>query len=446
MNYEKDFLRGYEIRNWEFSSRIYKIIGAAAVLNLTVLFLFAQTNMLAASACDSPFVNRVCQVLDTVYVGSKLFNGSSPWVDEDYDKTKINPADVVWVPEDGISPPIEYPAGYFQVANRDEIAAREAMIVQQDNGLGNASTASPFTPSQNPPISKYTPPSSSSSTFRQNFPKSKSSGGLISKKQNLPKKQKGSIFDGEVEDDIALNEDEPNKKKTDAEIEAEKRKNAIEENTAKDSNPVSDGISFNRKPLTDYTDNIVTQWDSKQINLTKNFEVTLISKLTEDGKLAEGKKFIRVSGDDDIAKVAIDALLAISDSGFLGYLKTLDIDDIKLTLKQDDEKISMQLVSNQKTSKNAISTARGLRGSISVAKSLVKTEDEKFLLNTAEVTNDGRNLVMLVDIPKEVATKMMNDQLKSALAKRKEKQGEGSPSGKPNGTNESKTANKNNGK
>lgn len=442
MNYEKDFLRGYEIKTWEFSTRIYKIIGAAAVLNLTVLFLFAQTNMLGVSACDSPFVNRVCQVLDTVYVGSKLFNGSSPWVDEDYDKTKINPADVVWVPEDGISPPIEYPSGYFQVANRDEIAAREAMIVQQDNGFGNA-TASPFIPSSDSP-SSYTPPPTS--TFNRKYTKPKSNGGLISKKQNLPKKQTGSIIDGEIEDDIALNEEDPKKEKTDAEKEAEKQKNSIEENTAKDSDPVSDGIAFNRKPLDDYTDNVVTQWDKKQIDLTKNFEVTLISKLTEDGKLAEGKKFIRVSGDDDIAKVAIDALLAISDSGFLGYLKTLDIDDIKLTLKQDDEKISMQLISNQKTSRNAISTARGLRGSISLAKGLVKTEDEKFLLDKASVTNDGRNLIMIVDIPKDVATKMMNDQLKSALAKRNEKKGEKQPSGKPNGTTESKATGKNSSK
>ena len=56
---EGDLFYDYEIKNWEFSPRIYKILAASAVFNILALLVFAQTNILQARACDSPWVGRV---------------------------------------------------------------------------------------------------------------------------------------------------------------------------------------------------------------------------------------------------------------------------------------------------------------------------------------------------------------------------------------------------
>ena len=40
---EGDLFHNYEIKNWEFGPRIYKILGAAGAVNLLALLVFAQT-------------------------------------------------------------------------------------------------------------------------------------------------------------------------------------------------------------------------------------------------------------------------------------------------------------------------------------------------------------------------------------------------------------------
>ena len=68
-----DLFNNYEIRNWNYSPRLYKIIAASAAVNLLLVFIVGQTSLLTMKGCDSPFVGKVCQVLDTVYVSSMLF-------------------------------------------------------------------------------------------------------------------------------------------------------------------------------------------------------------------------------------------------------------------------------------------------------------------------------------------------------------------------------------
>ncbi len=125
---EKDILQGYEVGRWEFNPRIYKIIAASTVLALLPLFVLSQTNLLSASACESPFVNRVCQVLDTVYVGAKILAKDTGYVEKEYEDLQLKENnEVVWINETNIEPKLEYPTGYFEIANRDELAALAAL-------------------------------------------------------------------------------------------------------------------------------------------------------------------------------------------------------------------------------------------------------------------------------------------------------------------------------
>ncbi|MBK9766590.1 MAG: hypothetical protein IPP63_06015 [Chloracidobacterium sp.] len=107
----------YEIRSWEFSPRIYKILGASALVNVLALLVFAQTSLLTMKGCDSPLVGSVCQALDTVYVGAMLFGTDREYVDAAYEKTDLADADITFIDATGVTPPLSYPEGYFQIAN-----------------------------------------------------------------------------------------------------------------------------------------------------------------------------------------------------------------------------------------------------------------------------------------------------------------------------------------
>src|SRR3982751_5202632 len=88
-----DLFYGYEIQPWLTRPQVYKIIGLSAVVNILALLIVAQTPLLTMKGCDSPLVNRVCQVLDTVYIGSVLFGTERDYVDAAYEKTNLADAD-----------------------------------------------------------------------------------------------------------------------------------------------------------------------------------------------------------------------------------------------------------------------------------------------------------------------------------------------------------------
>src|SRR5690349_12398850 len=92
-----DLFHHYEIRNWNFTPRLYKILAASALLNVLALLVLSIPGILTARGCNSPFVGRVCQVLDTVYVGSLIFGTDSEYGDVDYAKTEMQDADVTFI-------------------------------------------------------------------------------------------------------------------------------------------------------------------------------------------------------------------------------------------------------------------------------------------------------------------------------------------------------------
>ena len=115
-----DLFYNYEIKNWNFSPRLYKILAGSAIFNILALVVIGTSGMLTTRGCDSPFVGRVCQVLDTVYVGTLLFGTESEYADVDYAKTELEDMDVTFLDVTGVTPPLTYPAGYFQLANPEQ--------------------------------------------------------------------------------------------------------------------------------------------------------------------------------------------------------------------------------------------------------------------------------------------------------------------------------------
>ena len=425
---EGDLFYDYEIKNWELTPRIYRILGISAVANILAILIIGQTSLLTMKGCDSPLVGRVCQVLDTVYVGSMLFGTDREYVDAVYEKTELGDSEITFVDVSGETPPLSYPEGYFQIANPEEFALQQQMALDPAFNSGfndyspNVTTipptsgnsllnTQPVMPTPNPSVVQGDLP-----TFGGSTPPPRRRGKRPVATNSIPD-----------EDDTA-------------DAEAEPKPTATPQPLTSDS---VTAVEINKKPLTDFADQVVAKWDAKEVDLDKPFTIVLNGVLTADGKLDREKSKFDVSkqaGDPKMIDVAKAAMEAVGDSGFLTYLRNLDVDKVTVTLVQDEEKITAVVSSLQKTEEKAKTVASGLSFAIMVGKSTVKNpSDERTLLDGAKVTAEGKSFVLNFNLPKPIAQEMITRKLKEAQAKKTQ---QGQPSGDLDKKSEDRTAKK----
>ncbi|MCY7347834.1 MAG: hypothetical protein LH614_16675 [Pyrinomonadaceae bacterium] len=437
---EKEIFQSYEIKNWDYSPYLYKILGAAAVFNILTVLVLAQTDVLTARGCDSPFVGRVCQVIDTIYVGSTLLGTDSEFVSKDYEKSVLEDAEITYIDVSGMSEPLAYPAGYFALANPNDFSSMQNMTTDysmpqsgipgipgfptnptitggtdlmntppvmptpNNNAVQGNIPTSPFMTGDNP-IPAY--PTIRNRKFPTNIKRNS-----LKNKNNSP-----NVLPPLPGETVAENTNKKDKDK-DKTNEIEQPKPEIK------SDPVAE-VEINRKPFEDLGDFVNEELAKKQIDLNKPFKVVMEGTITADGKLDPKKsKFIKVEGDEKMKEVARQAIEAVGNSGFLVYLKNSGVDKVTFTLVQDDKQINAIIISDQKTPEKAGTTASGLNTMLSALKfadanGLKKLDDNsKTLIENSKVTNDGRNFVLNFALPKQNAQDIINKTLKDRAEKR----------------------------
>jgi hypothetical protein len=123
-------------------------------------------------------------------------------------------------------------------------------------------------------------------------------------------------------------------------------------------------------------------------------------------------------GDKKMIEVAKSALTAVGDSGFLTYLRSLDVEKFTVTLVQDADNITAVISSPQKSEERARKISSGMSGYIMIGKTTAKNpSDELALLEGAKVTSEGKNFIINFTMPKPIAQEMINRKLKEAQAK-----------------------------
>jgi hypothetical protein len=275
---EGDLFHNYEIRNWDYGPRIYKILVVALVFNIGAIFIAAQTDFLTARGCDSPWVGSVCQVLDMAYVSTVVYGTPPDYVDEEYQQTDLDDADVVFVDVTGETPPLSYPEGYFQIANPEEYAA---MVAAQQQGSTSTSTYTTPMPTPYPSndMTAQTPvyPTPNPNTVTGDIPDSPfSMGNSIASKKGRNRNRPGtnqSNSNSNTDQTVALDGDNSNANTDPKPLTTE----AIQ------------AVKINKQPLTDFADGVVGKWASKQVDLAQKVNVVLNGVVTEDGKLNRDK-------------------------------------------------------------------------------------------------------------------------------------------------------------
>jgi hypothetical protein len=262
--------RNYEIKTWEMSPRLYKILAASAIFNILAVVVIAQSNLLTMKGCESPFVGRVCQVLDTVYVGAVLFGTERDYIDVEYDRIDLGSADITMIDVSNVGPQLQYPEGYFQLANPEQYA-----MMGQDPLMGFDSGISAL-PAPGPDLMN-TPPV----LPRPN--RNPVVGG------RLPDSPLGDIEeDDEEQPEIASNRKGgggrlPGAGNTNQDTTvADAGANA---NTAPQPQDLGSGIDINRRPLTDLANHVNDLRDEAGLNLQGNFIIKARGRLDKNGML-----------------------------------------------------------------------------------------------------------------------------------------------------------------
>lgn len=437
-----ELFHNYEIRNWDFSPAIYKILALSAILNVAVLGFIAQTNLLTLRGCDSAFVGRVCQVLDMAYVGAMIYGTDREYVDEAYENIDLGEAEITYIDVTGETPPLSYPEGYFQIANPVQY---EMLRQQAANG-----TASGFT---SPGFAPVTTNDGDLLKIPQTLPPQ--TGGLVEDTQpklygttDTPagtgrfssRKGRGGKVGGSA--DANSETKEPNADQT-----AESNTNTQPMPTASPTGPVTER-AINRVPFKDLAKKLVDRASKDQLNLEIPFLVKASGKLNKDGKLEKRTfRYIKAeSPDPQMVKDVQAGIEAFNDSGFLQYLSDLTGKTLDLTLQQDDANLSALVQSEVESETRARSLATAFKIGVDwkigekekaiaqmeaennpeKAADLQNDKDDLELLRNLKVEASGKNLVINFNVPKNVVLSMIKRKLDEQAAEVKKPNGNAS--------------------
>jgi hypothetical protein len=423
---EQELFQGYEVKNWDFSPRLYKILIFSAIFNVLALLVVAQSNLLTTKGCDSPLVGGVCQVLDTLYVGGSALAADKEYVNEPYAKTELPSADeIVWIPVS--DDPFTYPEGYF--AQSDPASAMGPMEIPGDGtfpsyipgGGTNPTTGggtelintAPVLPKDNPTVVTDKPDLPYSFDTNPTNPKPGKTTRI-----RTPKPQRN-------QPNPTLNNDSPTNLP-----DLNGGKTATTDGKTKPSpNDKVSEIVINKKPMQDFAAVVRTKYDKKEVDLTQNFKVVAEGFLTKDGKLdvtldknKQPRSRVTIKeGNPEMIAIAEQAIAAIGDSGWLGYLRNQGVEKINFTVVQNNDNLQVVITSDQPTPERAKTMASGLNGVIQGALLLDKNgvkklgDDERVLLSSAKVTDSGKQFILDFVLAKPIAQEMITRKLKEPV-------------------------------
>lgn len=407
---EGDLFYKHEVGRWKFDNRLYGIFAGAAVFIFAFLGVLAQTPILTARGCDSPFVGRVCQVLDMAYVGAMIYGTDREYIDAEYDKIDLDEAEVVWIDQTGVPALYEYPAGYFYKEPSPEQTYTPDMTGFDTSGF--------------PPIS---PPVQSGSSLIDT--------PAIAPKRNpkaRPKDLPDSPFELPDEDSTA----DANSKKGTTNVDPNKKPNGDQTanaNTQKPEPPIKsdpvNAVDLNRRPLADLG-NLVNDLIAKnELDLTTPFIGNVKGKLTKEGRIdPKSLKILIESPDQEMKQVVQEGVLAIDAAGFLKYLEVLSGRNIEMLLQQDELAISGTVQSEMESELRAGSMRNLLKLLLTTQLESKRNnpnpdqndKDDLTLLEGAKVEAVGKRVVITFTVPKEIAHPMIQRKLaEQAAAMRK---------------------------
>lgn len=406
--YQKELFANYELDDSGWKKALLALLGASLVLH-TIFFLSAV---------------YVPSVRDAFYIAGVLAGAPTQvYIDKEYELGVIEDAIVL-----DVSGPLEYPDGYFALANGDALPPTftesttqpQPEAVSVNNGFATDVSGFPLTGFAQPsptPFPIPTPyPYPNSSIVSSGFPPVNASPN--SSLPKLPRRKKGArVAPLPSLDETADAAPTPDKDET-AKV-TPSPKSAASPSPAPETQAA--GFPINKKPLEDFGKTIKDRvLVKKDIDLNADFEVSLAGEFDKSGKV---QKLARVSkfGDEEMIKVAEQMLLAVNESGWLKYLEDLYKDgnkNVLFSIKQDKNQVMFVIQAEEQTEGKANIRQNTLNNLIDMARTGVPgffkplSGDEATIINNTSVKADGKQVIIKLDMKREIAQEMIDRKLK----------------------------------
>lgn len=410
-----DLLYNYELKTWDLNPRIYKILAVSAIANILALVVIAQTNMLTMRGCDSPFVGRVCQVLDTVYVGKVLLGTEREYIDAEYDRIDLGDADITMIDVSNMEAPLSYPEGYFQIANPEQFAAVQA--------------------ASNNPMMGFTPPGV--------MPNPTIGPDMLNTQPILPKPNKDavkgnlpdSLFEVEGENPTTANGGRKGGKKGNTKPDPDQtasNSNTNTETPKADPTSAISSVEINKRPMVDLGNYVMELKEKNAVNLESEFVIAARGKLDKTGKLDRSSfRYLNASSSDEkLIEVVKESIEAINVAGYLQYLEQLSGKDLEFLFTQDAENLTALIQSEMESETRAQAVKTWLQIGLDWTRSKKEaedaTQDDKDgleLLKNAKIEVQGKKVVINFAVPKTVAHPMIQRKLAELAAENKKPSG-----------------------
>lgn len=157
---------------------------------------------------------------------------------------------------------------------------------------------------------------------------------------------------------------------------------------------------INDKPLRDFGDQVRSRIEQKQLDITKPFAVEMSAVITDDGKLDKQRsKFTSESGDPKMVDVAKQAIMAMGDSGYFGYLQQAGISQTTIDVSQNAQTFTGSVRSSKNRFEAAILTS-GINAMLSIGVSQANMQpNEKLILQNTRASHDAGNIDITCTLP-----------------------------------------------
>ncbi|MGI9035905.1 MAG: hypothetical protein ACR2GD_07690 [Pyrinomonadaceae bacterium] len=427
--YNKELFEDYEITGWQISPKTYKFLGIAAALNLFAILILSQFNLLQTKACDSPYIGKVCEVLDVVSLGSTLAETDTGFTDKDYNPTKIEEGDITYIDVSGQEPPFTYPEGYFTVANPQNETA--ALPTTDFGGFpANGMTNNP------PPLDLNTPqvlPTPNEKVAKQPLPDSPFDFGDAMKtpplKTRVPnykplpakrapiKNTSPSKLPASLGAETAGNSNAANSNSSNT---IAKNGNAANANNSNQTAAANDDQKdlFNQKPLKDFGDKWGDSILKKDVDINAPFTIEVIGKLDENGKIINAQMKTTPDSDPKMSEVAKEAIAAFIDSELLRTLYNAGGRDVKITFSQNKDNLQAIIQTQAKDESVAKSMYNFVNLAMGFVKMTKKDSDEAKLMEKTQLATAGKIFTINFLISNEEKTQLIEKSLRSLAEKK----------------------------
>lgn len=158
-------------------------------------------------------------------------------------------------------------------------------------------------------------------------------------------------------------------------------------------------VRVNDAPLRDFAKDVQAKIDKKEIDVTKPFSVEMSAVINDDGRLnRNASKFTSESGDPKMVEVAKEAIWAMGDSGYFGYLQQAGISQATLMVSQTEQTFTGSVRSSKNRFEAALITS-GVNAMLSIGRSQNMDPNQKLIIENTHASHDGGNIDITCTLP-----------------------------------------------